>query len=197
MSRDFGKGAVIPARAAITTGMADQLGSLEGVLRETAGGGRKAIGYSAKVQFHPKELEQETEEEKVNDEDCTCPEGTDPKDCDCEEEDAKAVAATVATDRKRIAAILNCEEARGRDELAHVLALETDHDLATAQKILKASPLRAKDSNPLAQHMAHIENPTVGVSASEDKNNNAQAIAASILAFLPENQRMRAASKRN
>lgn len=184
VARDYGQGAVLAAREAITVGMADDLGSLEGLLRESP----QAVavtGISAQAQEVKKMAKKDDQEE------CTCPEGAGPEECDCEDDGKEASVATITTERQRIAAILNCEEARGREELARVLALDTDHNLATAKKILQASPVSGKSNNALERRMAQITNPTVGVSADEETN-TAQAEASRILAFVPEDRKVKA-----
>lgn len=91
------------------------------------------------------------------------------------------------TERARIAAILNLEEAKGRENLARTLALETDHDPETARKLLAASPVAqpAVAVNPLAAAMEQVPNPKVGMGA-EQQTDDAQTEANAILAFVPK-----------
>ena len=51
--------------------------------------------------------------------------------------------AVIASERQRITAILTCEEAKGREDLARVLALETNNSLEAVKKILTAVPVAA------------------------------------------------------
>jgi capsid assembly protease len=167
---DFGQGAVLPARSAISVGMADSLGSLEGLLAAVSGAppmrpARPALHAAAAAA---------TDDE----EDCDCPPG---EDCDCDEEEndeqgAEANPApegegdlmTPTEERQRIAAILTCEEARGREELARTLALETNHTLEAAKKLLLAAPAASKAVNALEARMGQIPNPKVGVGTGGD-----------------------------
>jgi hypothetical protein len=91
-------------------------------------------------------------------------------------------------ERQRIAAILTCEEARGREELARVLALETNHPIEAALKILKAAPVAAKPApNALDARMTQLGNPAVGTGSDgsgEDDSNAAEV--QKILAFVPK-----------
>lgn len=269
VQRDFGGGAVLPARKAIRAGMADRLGSLRGLLAQMPGrmpidrmpmndrdmpmdddgrdmdsqdspGDRpirrikdepqkrvKARAAAATPAFDEEELEEETEDERINDDSsCTCPPGTetcqcgaaekdeededeDEKDDDEEDEDEKDEAGDEregteqkpdessiprkgvgdlikpTVERQRIAAILTCEEARGREELARTLALETNHTIAAAKKLLAVAPLASK-ANALEARMGQIPNPKVGIpgDAGEDDSNAAEAMR--VLAFVPK-----------
>jgi hypothetical protein len=74
--------------------------------------------------------------------------------------------------------------------MALALALETDLTPEAARRVLAASPVTtpAPPANALAERMAHIANPTVGLGAAEDQETEA-AEAARILAFVPKSQR--------
>lgn len=222
VARDFGQGAVVSAQAAVTLGMADEIGSLEGLLRTSppvsaairqirdAPGMRvaakgKAGAPTGQTQFDEQQLEDDTEDEQINDDsNCTCPPGED--DCACDEENDEGEGSEQepdessiprgggdlikpTEDRQRIAAILTCEEARGREELARVLALETNHTLDAARKILKASPPAAK-SSPLEARMGQIANPQVGVSRdAREEDDSPVAEVQRILAFVPKERK--------
>lgn len=106
-------------------------------------------------------------------------------------------AEAVATERTRIAAILNAPEAQGREGLARTLALETDQDPETARRILASAPSAQQPpqqpqqpANALAAEMAKLKNPAVGVSTGE--NDTAASEAARVLAFIPKAQRYQA-----
>ena len=171
--------------------------------------GQGAGSTAAAAQMDEQELEQDTDEAADLNEhsDCTCPPGTDPEDCHCgeddedesegsdnpneEQEEENAMAASTE-ERQRIAAILNCEEARGREDLARVLALETDHTLDEAKKILSASPV-AQKANALEARMAALHNPKVGVAGDAQQDDSPQAEAARILGFVPKDWKKNAA----
>jgi signal peptide peptidase SppA len=209
----YGRGAVLSARAAISVGMADALGSLEGLIGrgdQTAPirdirdvpGLRVESPKSNKVKlaapFDEGELE-EDDTDLTNNPGCNCPEG----DCSCDDEsdesqgteqepddssvpESEGDLMTPTEDRQRIAAILTCEEARGRDDLARMLALETNHSVDAAKKLLLAAPAApAKPANALEARMSQIPNPVVGVAEKPDQDSPAAEIA-KILAFVPQ-----------
>ena len=96
----------------------------------------------------------------------------------------------ITTERQRIAAILTCEEATGREELARTLALETSHNLVTAKKILAAAPKPAPAApvNPLAAAMTQVANPAVGVPLDEQQADSPAAEVQRILGFVPKDR---------
>ncbi|QRO34134.1 S49 family peptidase [Chromobacterium violaceum] len=102
---------------------------------------------------------------------------------------AKAGADARATERTRIAAILDLPQAAGREALARKLALTTDMDAATAGSLLEAAPAAAKQApaavTPFEQHMDALGNPEVGASG-ERKESSAADIGASIAALINE-----------
>jgi signal peptide peptidase SppA len=217
VQRDFGQGALISAGAAVTLGMADDIGSLEGLLRtEAAPEIRKirdqpGLRVKAAAPFDEEELEEETDEEQVND-DSNC---LDP-DAECngdedDEEDDEADDESEGTEQKpdessipkgggdlikpteerqRIAAILTCEEARGREELARALALETNHTVEAAKKLLAASPTAASPKgNSLEARMSKIQNPKVGVQGEAPEEDSPAVEVQRILAFVPKERK--------
>jgi signal peptide peptidase SppA len=215
VARDFGRGAVMPAGPAIAAGMADSLGSLEGLMNgETPmdGGptrrisdkpGLRVRGLAAEP-FDEEELEEETDAQNLNDDaSCTCPPGT--EDCECDDEDesegteqdeddssipeGEADLIKPTEERQRIAAILTCEEAKGREQLAQTLALETNHTVEAAKKLLSAAPAALK-ANPLEARMGTIPNPTVGVSGDQREEEATPASEVQrILAFVPKERK--------
>lgn len=163
---NFGRGGVLPARAAQAAGMIDGLGSYEGLLRDLnhnpAGGSRFAA----------------TQEEPPMADNPAAPAPPTPA--------TPPDARTHATERTRIAAILNLEEARGREALARTLALETDHDPETVRRILAAAPTAQAPpaANPLAAAMQQVPNPNVGTGGNE--KDELAAEVQSIIAFVPK-----------
>jgi signal peptide peptidase SppA len=75
---------------------------------------------------------------------------------------AKATAEGAQAAQTRIHAILNCEEAKGREAFATHLAFKTVSSLEDAKSLLAASPLGASGDNALAKAMAMLKNPAVG-----------------------------------
>ena len=225
VERDFGQGAVMPASAAVSVGMADALGSLEELLSlgtrdpvrivrdqphlrvrgDADEDGKRGLDSGAPAVPSTSAIEvQAPGDDEPDEDDCDCPPG---EDCDCDDTEAAARPTDEEPDeddalegdgelikpneeRQRIAAILNCEEACGREQLARVLALETNHTLDAAKKLLLACPAAAKPAvNALEAHMSQIENPKVGVAADAGLEDTPAAEVARILAFVPKNRR--------
>jgi signal peptide peptidase SppA len=222
VASDFGRGATLPARSAVAAGMADSLGSLEGLLEsgddnlihrvKDVPALRVATGARVKLAapFDEEELEEDTETQgALNDEaDCTCPPGTDPADCHCgdqtdesegteQEPDDSSIPEgetnllTPTEDRQRIAAILTCEEAKGREELARTLALETNHTVDAAKRLLAVAPAPAPPPkvNALEARMSEINNPQVGAGGDQTVDDSPAAEAQRILSFVPKDRK--------
>lgn len=71
----------------------------------------------------------------------------------------------VAAERERVRAILNCEEASGRADLANHLALNTDLSVESAKGILAASPkveVKPAAASSFAAAMSATGNPEIG-----------------------------------
>ena len=201
VAREFGRGGIMPARKAIAVGMADALGSFEGLLR--SGDDRRrtsvpAAGPPMPPGFEPQtraqgpldeeELEEGTEDSDLNDQhDCTCPEG-EPCQCGNREEEEED-NMDVKQDRLRIDAILNCEEAKGREQLAQKLALTTDHTLEEVKDMLAVAPR----ASTLDTRMTQVPNPVVGVGGTStgtgSEDTSAAAEVARILAFVPDSNK--------
>jgi signal peptide peptidase SppA len=181
----FGQGKTLVASRAVAAGMADEIGSFEPlVARLAAESTPRAISIAA--------------QEDTRMADTTLPAVAQPAPAAPPEPTPAPVTALVPTgtltaanpERQRIAAILNAPESHGRESMALALALETDLTPEAARRVLAASPVTtpAPPANALAERMAHIANPTVGLGAAEDQETEA-AEAARILAFVPKSQR--------
>jgi signal peptide peptidase SppA len=204
VTRDYGRGAVLPARSAIAVGMADALGSLEGLLQGEANATapirqvRDVPGLRVEASAGKKDEESDEDEDDLPD----IP-GLEEEENDDDEDDQDDKKGSSAKgeglvmqdeDRQRIAAILTCEEARGREDLARVLALETNHSVEAAKKLLLAAPVGSKKTNPLEARMGQIENPKVGVSGDSPNEESPEAEVRRILAFVPKG-RVRVAAR--
>ena len=215
VARDFGQGAVMPARSAIAVGMADSLGSLEALIRSEASGTPMPMmdppirrmkdmpihRVRAAAPFDEEELEEETEETELSNDPTHCPsetcddddengddegdesEGTEQEPDDSSIPKGEAPMKAPTEERQRIAAILNCEEAKGREELARVLALETENTAEAARKILAAVP--PAKGNALEARMAALENPQVGVPGDQRDDDSVAAEVQRVLSFIP------------
>lgn len=102
------------------------------------------------------------------------------------ERDQAASGAAKAA-QERVAGILGHAEAQGRRTLAEHIAFKTTTSLEDAVALLAASPKDAptKPANPLADAMAVVPNPKVGIDADKDAK-VAAPIAANVYAFRRE-----------
>lgn len=101
---------------------------------------------------------------------------------------AKVAADARAAERTRMNAILNSEEAKGREKLAQHLASNTDMDAEAAIALLKVSAKEqgtaAPAGNQFAEHMARQGNPRVAADAAGAEAQSPQApVAANVYAF--------------
>jgi capsid assembly protease len=205
---DFGQGAVIHAPAAIEAGMVDALGSMEALLGGQTGdapirevrdkpGLRVAApaivtGTATTIKAAGDPPEDDEEDDEDDKKAAAEPEPDDEPDEDDEEEKEKAVAAkgegmTSVEERQRIAAILNCEEAKGRTDLARMLALETETSVDAAKKILAAAPV-ANQTNSLDARMSALGNPKVGVPGDAQTDDSVGAEVQRVLSYVPKNR---------
>jgi hypothetical protein len=193
--------------------MADALGSLEGLIHgplpgdtiRVAASARPVLIAAAADPFEDDDDDDEKDDkETASEQDCEC--APDAEDCECGEQDDEEGTEPMGSapegegnlikptdERQRIAAILTCEEAKGREELARALALETNHTVEAAKKLLAAAPVAAAPApvvNALEAHMAQIENPKVGVPAEKTEADDSPATEAQrILAFVPKDRK--------
>jgi signal peptide peptidase SppA len=198
VEQNFGQGKQFIARQAVGAGMADGIDSFEPlVARLAADRAPRAYSFSASQEEPPMaDTPQQPQaapaaqppaqpQPPVAQPAAAAPPTPAPA--------APAVDA-VATERTRIAAILNAPEAVGRETLARTLALETTQDAETARKILAsapaAQPAAAPPANALAAEMAKLKNPAVGPSPGDA--DTAASEAARVLAFIPKAQRYQA-----
>lgn len=191
---DFGRGAVLPAGAAVTVGMADALGSLDGILRgegtadAQVGDIRDKPGLRVAAAMMP--IDDGDDEEDDDDEDDVKDVSADDPENGDDEDDKEAEVMSTTEERQRIAAILNLEEAKGREELARTLALDIENTFSVdaAKKILAAAPVATKKENALDERMKAIANPKVGVPGDDKNDDSPAAEARRVLAFVPQNR---------
>ena len=101
-------------------------------------------------------------------------------------------ALGAATEKARISAIVNHENAKGRSEQAMVMALETDMNVEQAAKLLAVSPIQkvmANQASPFAAAMAGVKNPEVGSDGEDDEDDSAASETAKILALVKPKSR--------
>jgi len=166
---DFGQGGVLIARKAIAAGMADRLGSFEGVLA-TLESALPTYSFGGSAVNNPNTkgvlMSTQTAEPTIS--------ATPPVDV------AAIRAEAVNGERARVKAILTCEEAAGRASQAQTLALESDLSLDLVKKILTSLPKAETKTNDFAAHMANVKNPEVG----QDETSGADSDAVSIKSTL-------------
>ena len=139
---EFGQGDILPANRALPLGMIDQIGTeaealaLLGQMARSHGPQSAAKSKHAGGSMHQPNAE-----------------GAQPT-----VNEAAIRSQAHQSERARIAAILNHEEASGREPLARHLALETDLGAEAAVGILKTS---LKAGTPFAGMMAGVKNPDV------------------------------------
>lgn len=103
---------------------------------------------------------------------------------------AEGMKAGAAEMQTRCKAILASEDARGREELAHHLAFDTDMTAEAATAVLGKSPKATAAGNRFEAAMGAVANPQVGPDASGIDPNSPEALAASVVAsFKPANHR--------
>jgi signal peptide peptidase SppA len=187
VTEKFGRGGMLIAKDAVSAGMADETGTYEGAIGRLSGEtllrtGTLVLAASAKQTETVEEEVQRMAEEKQP----------------VEQAGAAAVTANDPATKARIRAILECEEARGRDALARCLAFDDDMDPEKARKFLAAAPailLGPAERNEPAEdqfsaHMKTVANPKVGVQG-EDQDDVAKEVAA-ISSYIPPPQRRKA-----
>ncbi|MBI5135782.1 MAG: S49 family peptidase [Nitrospirae bacterium] len=175
---DFGRGDVLVGNAAVAAGLADRLGSLEGIIAELAANHAPAGGGFA----HAEEVVM-TDTHTAGAESASAPEITaalirEHHPAVAETFRAEGAVAGEQAARERIAAILRLPEAEGRDGLAKHIAFATTTDLDGARAMLAAAPKENKQADLLAAAMAGVENPQVGMDAGEGTDYAAAAVIA-------------------
>ena len=179
--QDFGRGGVLIASKAVAAGMADSIGTFEGLVsalaEQTSGmfvGGVPAMKGVVRMDKPNTPAEQKPADPAIT-------------AADVSKAKAEGVTEGRAAERKRIGAILTSKEAEGREQLARTFALETETDPETVAKLLAAAPVAAAAKpaeNPLAAAMAKVANPNVGNGAAGEADDEKNLVAG-ILQFVP------------
>lgn len=203
---NFGQGGQLVGQHAVDAGMADRLGSLEGVIADLSKGasgtpalpqnlGGPAATSKGRRMKTPK-VAGETADPKLKG--AADPEDSDQVRCpncgtmfDPSENAASdpthvsaLTTAAITGERARIAAITGCEEAKGRENLARTIALETDTTPAAAAKLLASAPIAViAPVNPLVAAMSGVKNPNIGTGETEKPNDDQAEVAAIIGVF--------------
>jgi capsid assembly protease len=195
----YGQGRMLPAKQALAAGMADEISRFEPLvarLAVDAGKPRAMISVKEKPMAEPTTT-------PVNTGATTAVTAPQPPANTAPQPPANAPAPEppVMSDRQRIAAILTCPEAEGREGLAQMLAIETHESVEIARRVLgaapkatAAAPAPAPAANPLAAEMAKFKNPEVGPAGNAAADDSPQAEASRVLAFASPARRIPHAS---
>ena len=145
------RGGIVIGAKAVNAGLADRLGSLESILLELNNIGQSMDLATLKADHN--DLYQAVFKEGA----------------------VSAQADGVKAERERISAILNHDEAQGREAQAKVFAFETDMAADMAVKLLAAAPMpatiEATTGDQFSQHMAKLGNPDIGAGSETEQPN--------------------------
>lgn len=167
----YGGGDVMIGAKAVSAGLADRVGSLEGLIAELSASQKspRTEGFF-NAQNHPPS----TQEKK-------------PMDIETLKKDHPDLAATLmregaSAEKTRLGAILGSEEAKGREKLAKEMALGTDINAIEACQLLACAPVETpKATTSFEKVMATIPNPSITPTGDEN-NNDIDAVASRIAA---------------
>ncbi len=104
-----------------------------------------------------------------------------------EDEEEETSASSRAAERRRIAGILGCKEAKGREAQARAFALESDMSVKDARRFLAAAP--KESGTGLAGRMASVIQPDVGAGGDGGAASEVDQAAAGILKFTRQGSR--------
>jgi signal peptide peptidase SppA len=168
---DFGQGGTFIGQAAVAAGMADRLGTFEGVLAEMASGksiasvgmrspvAAEKIATKEVIKMDAKKLREEYPAlvEKI--------EAEAKASVQLPDVDAACISAA-AQERDRVFGIIGCDAAKGREALALALAKKPGMASEDAQEILAASPVDLQKGASFESVMAQL-NPKVSPDSGE------------------------------
>lgn len=204
--KNYGQGDVLVGQSAVGAGMADRVGSFEGLMTQlttpagqangnmiAAAGGTTMVESEGMKHYLTNQAPAAGEEQQQMEATAAniarvCPEAAEQlrqegaaakaKELGDQKVDASAVAGT---ERDRIKAILSSEEAEGRTELAHHLAFEGDMPAEKALAMLAKAPKQEanKGSSALQAAMSGVNNPSVGADSEGEQDEIEQAVARS------------------
>ena len=172
------RGGVLVGQKAVDAGLADRLGSLEGVINQLNNSTSTTQQRGTPMDLSTLKADHPALYQAVFDE------GKQSMQSDLQ----TTTASATTNERARISAILGSDEAKGRETLAQHLAFNTAVSPDDAKATLTAAPLavapqpQAAASNPFAQAMAGVGNPQVKPDGSTDASGDetAQAIASGV-----------------
>lgn len=168
----YGGGDVMIGAKAVSAGLADRIGSLEGLIAELSSPtSPRTEGF-----FNAQNQPPSTQEKK-------------PMDIETLRKDHPDLVAQLtregaSAERTRLGAILGSEEAKGREKLAKEMALGTDINAIEACQLLACAPTEEpKATTSFEKVMATVKNPAI-TPASDDAGNDIDAVASRIAAAI-------------
>lgn len=147
VTKDFGQGDVFVGQAAVNAGLADRIGSYEGVISELQARARGQTGAYAAAGGNNQEVVMTDKNgapaADKKPETLTAAQVVEQHPAGAEEIRTQAHAAGVTAERARVKAILASDEATDRTELSQHLAFDTDMSAEAALALLGKSPKAA------------------------------------------------------
>lgn len=167
----YGGGDVMIGAKAVSAGLADRVGSLEGLIAELSSPQKspRTEGF-----FNAQNQPPSTQEKK-------------PMDIETLKKDhpdlvAKLMREGASAEKTRLNDILCSEEAKGREKLAKEMALNTDIHAGEARQLLACAPVEEpKVTTSFEKVMSSMPNPAI-TPASDDAVNDVDAVASRIAA---------------
>ena len=167
----YGGGDVMIGAKAVSAGLADRIGSLEGLIAELSSPKKspQTEGF-----FNAQNQPPSTQEKKQ-------------MDIETLKKDHPDLVATLtregaSAEKKRLNDILCSEEAKGREKLAKEMALNTDIHAMEARQLLACAPVEEpKATTSFEKVMSSMPNPAI-TPASDDAVNDVDAVASRIAA---------------
>lgn len=167
----YGGGDVMIGAKAVSAGLADRVGSLEGLIAELSSPQKSPPleGF-----FNAQNQPPSTQEKK-------------PMDIETLKKDHPDLVATLmregaSAEKTRLNDILCSEEAKGREKLAKEMALNTDIHAGEARQLLACAPVKEpKATTSFEKVMSSMPNPAI-TPASDDAVNDVDAVASRIAA---------------
>ena len=196
--KDFGGGDVFIGKNAINSGLADDIGSLEQIIKEHSNNQNPAkLRGSSFLALEDSTMTDKNHKTEASEGQVLSLESLKADYPNLVEAiQTETIASTndeasqqsVITERERIGAIISSEAAKGREQLAQHLAFSTDMSADMALATLNTSPVKAEASAPVSntgfeQVMASVGNPAIEPDAPEQEGDDADAVAKRIAKF--------------
>ena len=166
----YGGGDVMIGAKAVSAGLADRVGSLEGLIAELSSNkSPRTEGF-----FNAQSQPPSTQEKK-------------PMDIETLKKDHPDLAAALSregasAEKKRLGDILGSEEAKGREKLAKEMALNTDINAIEACQLLACAPTEEpKTTTSFEKVMSTVKNPAI-TPTSDAPEDDIDAVASRIAA---------------